>query len=457
MAAGSSAMRVGIDGFNLAMRRGTGVATYARTLSRCLHGLGHPVDVLYGMNIGARTPPALREVLFFDGLDQEHGRKPPIPFTPRWMREVTGAPFGQDAVEIPVTGRVVAQAFAGRMPHFERILNAPDLFSVAERHFRRHKRFLRVRMPDPPALMHWTYPLPITLEGARNIYTIHDLVPLRLPYTTLDNKRYYHRLIRGCLRWGDHVCTVSDASRRDILDLFAVPGERVTNTYQAFAPPARALAQSDMQVAEQLRGVFGLEPGGYFLFFGAIEPKKNLGRLIEAYLTSGLKTPLVIVGARAWRSEQDLQLIRLDAAGLGLAQAQQVRQLDYLPIAMLLTLVRGARAVVFPSLYEGFGLPVLEAMSLGTPTLTSTEGSLPEVAGDAAVSVNPYDPGAIADGLRRLDGDADLRAELSARGRRQAALFSMERYQERVAAMYAQVLAAPRGQSMLPATPRSRR
>lgn len=453
--------RVGIDGFNLAMRRGTGVATYARTLSHCLHGLGHPVDVLYGMSIGGRTPPALREVLFFDGLDQERGRKPPIPFTPRWLRELAGAPLGQDAVEIPITGRVVAQGFAGRMPHFERILNAPDLFGVAERYFRRHKRFLRVRVPDPPALMHWTYPLPITLEGARNIYTIHDLVPLRLPYTTLDNKRYYDRLIRGCLRWGDHICTVSDASRQDILDLFAPPGDRVTNTYQAFAPPAQALAQSDTQVAGQLRGVFGLEPGGYFLFFGAIEPKKNLGRLIEAYLTSGLKTPLVIVGARAWRSEQDLQLIRLDTAGLGLAQAQQVRQLDYLPIAMLLTLVRGARAVVFPSLYEGFGLPVLEAMSLGTPTLTSTEGSLPEVAGDAAVSVNPYDPGAIADGLRWLDGDAELRAELSARGRRQAARFSMERYQERVAAMYAEVLAAPRGQSMLPAgppaTPRSHR
>ncbi len=448
-------VRVGLDGFNLAMRRGTGVATYARTLSRCLHGLGHPVDAVYGMNIGARTPPALREVLFFDGLDQEGGRAPPKPLTPRWLREVSLSPRGLDAVPVPITGRVVIQALAARLPHQDRVLNAPDLFGAAERHFRRHGRFLRLRVPDPPAIMHWTYPLPIRLEGARNIYTIHDLVPLRLPYTTLDNKRFYFRLIRGCLRWGDHVCTVSEASRRDIQDLFAVAPDRVTNTYQAAIPPARALAQSDAQVAEQVRGLFGLEPGGYFLFFGAIEPKKNLGRLIEAHLTSGLATPLVIVGARAWRSEGELQLVQPSDAfgGVGAkpTRPQQVRQLDYLPAALLMTLVRGARAVVFPSLYEGFGLPVLEAMLLGTPVLTSTEGSVPEVAGDAALLVNPYDPAAIAEGLRRLDADDALRAELAGRGRRQAEQFSMSQYQARVAAMYADVLAAPAGRSMLPA------
>ena len=444
-------VRIGIDGFNLAMRRGTGVATYARTLSRCLHGLGHPVDAIYGMSIGARAPAALREVLFFDGLDQDAARPPPAPLTPRWLRELASAPRGLDAVPVPITGRVVAQAFAGRLPHQDRVLNAPDLFGVAERHFRRHGRFLRLRVPDPPAVMHWTYPLPIRLQGARNIYTIHDLVPLRLPYTTLDNKRFYFRLIRGCLRWGDHVCTVSDASRRDIQDLFGAPDDRVTNTYQAFVPPASALAQSDAQVAEGVRGLFGLEPGGYFLFFGAIEPKKNLGRLIEAHLTSGLATPLVIVGARAWRSEGELQLVRPWGADAGPTRPQAVRQLDYLPVALLMTLVRGARAVVFPSLYEGFGLPVLEAMSLGTPVLTSTEGAVPEVAGDAALLVNPYDPAAIADGLRRLDADGDLRAELAARGRRQAERFSMARYQARVAAMYADVLAAPTGRPVLAA------
>ena len=107
---------------------------------------------------------------------------------------------------------------------------------------------------------------------------------------------------------------------------------------------------------------------------------------------------------------------------------------------MLFTLVRGAKAVAFPSLYEGFGLPALEAMMLGTPVLTSNTSSLPEVVGDAALKVDPYDVRAIAGGLRALDDDAQLRARLSLAGGEQARLFTMDRYQERLAAMYDKVL-----------------
>src|SRR5690606_24547496 len=108
--------------------------------------------------------------------------------------------------------------------------------------------------------------------------------------------------------------------------------------------------------------------------------------------------------------------------GVERAQGRIVR-MEYVPFASLLNLIQGAKAVVFPSLYEGFGLPILEAMLLGTPVLTSDSSSIPEVAGDAALLVNPYDVSAILDGLRALDADADLRADLSARGRRRAALF----------------------------------
>lgn len=274
IASGGRRPRVGVDGFNLAMPRGTGIATYARNLTRALGGLGHAVDVLYGLPIGPRTPGLLREVIFFDTLDSGAGRKPPVPFTPRWLREVARAPFGTDAVEVPITGRVVSNALAARMPRYDRILNVPDLFSAADRHFRRRGRFLRVRIPDPPEVMHWTYPLPILLEGARNIYTFHDLIPLRLPYTTLDNKRAYLRLIRGCLRWGDHVCTVSEASKRDILDLFGAPAARVTNTYQASEMPAPPV-EGEEALAAWLHGLFGLRAREYFLFFGALEPKNR--------------------------------------------------------------------------------------------------------------------------------------------------------------------------------------
>ncbi len=438
----STPARIGLDGFNMAMPRGTGVATYGRELSRTLGRVGHEVDVLFGMPIGARTPELLREILFFDNLDQEKSLKVPFPMSARWLREVVGGRFGVATTEIPITGRVVADALASRMPHHDRVMNSPNLFNVANRHFRRTRRFLRVNIPNPPQIMHWTYPLPILLEGARNIYTMHDLVPLRLPYTTLDNKRAYLRLIRGCLQWGDHICTVSEASRRDILSLFPAQPDRVTNTYQTAGLPEEVKQGED--ITGWLNRLFGLAYQGYFLFYGALEPKKNIGRMIQAYLASGIKTPLVIVGGRSWKAENELRLL-VGHDGKPTQVAASVHMLEYMPSTWLGTLVRGARAVLFASLYEGFGLPVLEAMQLGTPVLTSITSSLPEVAGNAALLVDPYSPGDIAEALRALDRDPNLRAQLSEAGVEQARHFTSERYAERLAALYRNVLTSPKG------------
>lgn len=438
--------RIGLDGFNMAMPRGTGVATYGRELSRTLGRMGHSVDVLFGMSIDGRTPELLREILFFDSLESEKRRKTPIPMTPRWLREILFTSLGLASTEIPVTGLVVAEALAERMPYHDRILNAPDLFDVANRYFRRTKRFLRVRVANPPQVMHWTYPLPILMQGARNIYTMHDLVPLRLPYTTLDNKRAYLRLIRGCLRWGDHVCTVSEASRRDILSLFSVDPDRVTNTFQTAGLSEQVKPGED--IAGWLTRLFGLTYKGYFLFYGALEPKKNIGRMIQAYLASGVQTPLVIIGGRSWKAEGELRLIGT-AEGGHARGAGQIHVLDYMPGTWLGTLVRGARAVLFASLYEGFGLPVLEAMQLGTPVLSSTTSSLPEVAGAAALLVDPYDPGAIAGAMRALDDDPGLRAQMSEAGLIQAEHFAPARYAERLAALYGKVLSTPPGVPMI--------
>ena len=432
-------VRIGVDGYNLAMPRGTGVATYGRVLTEALAAMGHPVDVLYGQPISPRTSGLLREVAFFESLDQERPRPRPRLLSRPWLRETIGDYQPSTALPVPITGQVLAEGFRSRMPQFDRILNVMDLWGRAARHFARSGRFLRVRIPDPPAVMHWTYPVPVLLEGARNVYTLHDLVPLRLPFTTLDNKGGYLSLLQGCLRWGDGICTVSEASRRDILALLDAPPDRVTNTYQSAA--LGPMPVDDAGLAGWLAGVFGLQRDGYMLFFGALEPKKNVGRLLEAYLASRLGTPLVLAGGRAWKAEGELRLLNGD--GTGLPAAGAVRQFDYMPRTWLTALIRGARCVVFPSLYEGFGLPVLEAMQLGTPVITSTGGSLPEVAGDAALLVDPYSTGAITGAMQALDGDAALRGRLSAAGLRQAEAFSMPRYQERLRAFYAKVLSHP--------------
>jgi glycosyltransferase involved in cell wall biosynthesis len=441
---GFPTIRVGLDGYNLAMARGTGVATYGRNLSQAFRGLGRSIDVLYGVDVPKGSPPDLRETLFFAALGEgRSGAEAPDKLTfRRAIRRAFLSPATRDLVEIPVSGRVDARAMADRLPAFDRLFSLPSLFYLGARHFRRYGRFMTVRVPDPPAIMHWTYPLPLRLEGARNLYTLHDLVPLRLPFTSAEDRRYYDRLIRACLSTADHICTVSEASRRDILSLFDVPEDRVTNTYQSVGPPQAIVDLAPDALAQKIRALFDLVAGGYFLFFGAIEPKKNVGRLIEAYLAAEVETPLVIVGPRAWKAEGELRLLE-GAHGARLKGAERIRRIDYLPVGQLMTLVRGARAVLFPALSEGFGLPVLEAMALGAPVLAGAAGASPEVTGDAAVLVDPYDVEALTTAVRRLDEDPALRASLGARGAKRAAVFSMEAYQGRLEAVHRKVLDVP--------------
>jgi len=286
--------------------------------------------------------------------------------------------------------------------------------------------------------MHWTYPLALHVPKAKNLYTIHDLVPLRLPYTTLDSKRKYFRLIQRLSKNADHIVTVSEASKKDIINLFGVPESRITNTYQAVDIPTRYRDKPVSDVKSDVKGTFGLTYKGYFLFFGAIEPKKNVGRLVEAYLASGVTDPLIIVGKKAWRSDEELRLIA-DIT----KERVRIMLIDYASFPLLVSIIRGAKAVLFPSLYEGFGLPALEAMSLGTPVLTSNTASMPEVVGNAALQIDPYDTRALVEGIRALDSDADLRGRLAEAGPIRAQEFSPERYQARLAKLYGQFTKLP--------------
>lgn len=433
--------RILLDGLNLALDRGTGVATYARNLSYRLGALGAEIGVLYGNRASAGRDPVLREVTFFDQSE----RKVWLPKRVYGdIKRATKLRINPQAVEVPATGLVVRDAFDAQLPHFDRLYNIPELFRAATLAYDFWPRLIEPRLPHQPAVAHWTYPVPLRIRGALNIYTIHDLVPLRLPYTTLDNKRRYLRLCREIARSADHIVTVSEHSKRDIVEILGVPEERVTNTYQTAEIPARFAAKTEAQAAAEVEGAFGLGWKGYWLFFGAIEPKKNVGRLIEAFLASGSDAPLVVLGKKAWQSEEELRLLPEDNAsdallGPEVARRRRVIRLDYAPFRLLISVIRGARGLLFPSLYEGFGLPVLEAMKLGTPVITSDTSSLPEVVGDAAVTVSPYDTEAIAAAIRLLDQDAGLREELSRRGPVQAARFSPERYDERLRALYAKL------------------
>lgn len=425
---------VGIDGFNLALPQGTGVATYGFALAQAVRSLGLSVEGLFAVPVGRDA--RMREILFYEAM----GRGLPARRGPAWLRPMlhrAAVTRGLRVSQVPESGRIENAGFADRLPRFDRLLSSAHLFEHAEQHFRRTRRFLELKVPNPPSIMHWTYPIPVRLAGARNLYTLHDLVPLKLPFATLDRKRFYHRLVERCVLDADHIVTVSESSRRDIIELLGAPEDRVTNTYQ-HSPMPEGLTEEMPDV----EAIFGVRPGGYFMYFGAIEPKKNIARLAEAYLSTDTPHPLVLVGARGWQKDEELRLIDAMSRNGGRAGGRII-QLDYLPRRLVMHLVRNARAVLFPSLYEGFGLPVLEAMQLGTPVVTSNRGSLPEVAGDAAVIVDPYDVSALAGAIARVDRDPDLRAVLSRAGRSQAARFSLNEHRRHLHALYSKVLATP--------------
>lgn len=290
--------------------------------------------------------------------------------------------------------------------------------------------------------MHWTYPVPVRVKGAKNIYTLHDLVPLQLPYTTLDNKFLYLKLMKLIARKADHIVTVSENSKRDIVALLGVPENKVTNTYQAVDIPSSYLDFSIEELKVDLEGSFRLQHKNYLLFYGAIEPKKNVGRIIEAYLASNIDKPLVVVGMSAWKSDQELRVLT-GFEGRDLLRKRRIVRVPYVSFVQLVNLIRGATAVVFPSLYEGFGLPILESMVCGTPVITSNIGSMKEIAGDAALLVDPYNTREIKEAITAIVSNSSLQSEKSMLGYKVAACYSSERYRDRLERLYEKVGGPP--------------
>ncbi|HET9159556.1 MAG TPA: glycosyltransferase family 1 protein [Caulobacteraceae bacterium] len=434
--------KICIDGFNLALPKGSGIATYGRNLNAAHRGLGYETQIIYGPNGAVGRNSLLNEVALNDA--PEAARTPNVL---RRYRSTLTSSTGRTARRVPTSGLVMPSPASQRV-QCDVVWAARDLFHTANRCYATYKRFTPLRLLDRkahPQIVHWTAPLPLVVPGLPNIYTMHDLVPLRLPFTTLDNKRRFYFLCKKLCRTADHIVTVSESARRDLIEMFGVDERRVTNTYQSVSLPPALLAKSDEDVASEVEAGFNLTWRRYFLYFGAVEPKKNLGRIIEAYLGSGATDPLVIVGADGWLTELETKMLYDDLVVVqsvrdnAIRRADRIRRYDYLPLASLVSLIRGAKATIFPSLYEGFGLPVLESMLLGTPVLTSTAGSLPEVAGDAAVTVDPFDGIAIKRGIQALDADEDLRQELARRGRAQAEKFNLPAYQDRLEAVYAAI------------------
>jgi glycosyltransferase involved in cell wall biosynthesis len=283
------------------------------------------------------------------------------------------------------------------------------------------------------------YVLP-PLVRCRSVVTIHDCIHLMFPQY-LPNRfalAYARTSIALAARRATRVMTVSESSKRDILRFVDAKPEKIDVIYNAFDERfgVEPLEEAVVRVREryQLHDEF-------VLYAGNVKPHKNLERLIEAFdlvRKRGLdRLKLVMIGDEISKY-----------AGLRRAVHQHqlhkyVRFLGYLPEETLAVMYRLAGVFVFPSLYEGFGLPPLEAMASGTPVVTSNVSSLPEVAGDAAVLVDPYSPQAIADGIYQVLTDESLRRSLRQKGVARAAQFSWEQSVRRIRAIYGEAADGP--------------
>ncbi|MEW6231871.1 MAG: glycosyltransferase family 1 protein [Chloroflexota bacterium] len=283
-------------------------------------------------------------------------------------------------------------------------------------------------------LLHSTDHLLPPLRRVRTVFTVHDLVFLFFPEYHLPLNRWYLTLMMPrFIRRADAVITVSECSRRDLVRLYRLDQARIHVIYEGIDDHFRPV--EDREVLAAVRRQYGL-PDGFILYVGTIEPRKNLTTLLKAYQTlkgQGLESKLVIVGKKGWLYQDFFRRLR----ELGLEG--QVIFPGYVPDDDLPAIYSAAQVFAFPSLYEGFGLPPLEAMACGAPVVCSNTSSLPEVVGDAAILVNPRDVGEIVAAIERVIADSTLRDAMRAKGIAQAAKFSWERAARETLEVYANV------------------
>lgn len=274
------------------------------------------------------------------------------------------------------------------------------------------------------------------LQQVPVVATLYDAIPLMAPYWVNPKlRRLKNLLLRRTAAWADHVIAISEAMVPDLVRYLGVREDAIS-----VVPPGvdqRFFGPTDPLRMQQILDRYRLCPG-YVLTVGTLQPRKNFVRLIGAHrsLPKSLRRahPLVIVGRDGWRTAEILREIAyMEAAGDG-------HWLRFVPQQDLHALYRAARVFAFPSLYEGFGLPVLEAFASNVPVVTSTTSALPEAAGDAAVLVNPESEGEIADALRMVLGDAGLVQDLRRRGVERARKFSWERCATETVTVYHRVL-----------------
>src|SRR2546429_98716 len=262
-----------------------------------------------------------------------------------------------------------------------------------------------VALNPPDVLFVPSHTMPILHRPSlRTVVTIHDLGAEFLPqYHQFPQKLYLNRTTEYVAKYATHLIAVSEATKRDLMTKLGVPARRITVVYESW--DRELFHEPSQEEVGRVKKKYKLEKD-YLLFVGTIQPRKNLERLIEAFAGARVSQDLVLAGKPGWMNEPIYMAAR--RSGMG----NRVKFVNHVPNADLPGLYGGATALTFPSLYEGFGIPVLEAMACGTVVLTSSTSSLPEVGGDAALYVEPEKVESIRAGIEEIVSNDKLRHRL---------------------------------------------
>ena len=288
-----------------------------------------------------------------------------------------------------------------------------------------HHRFEQWSLPIElarlrPRVLHSVDFIPPLRRRFRSVITVHDLAFLRYPETmTAESHRYYGQLDRA-VRSAERFVAVSEATRADLIALLGADDARIRVIPHGLDPFCSPRSEVEQARVRQRHGL----AGRFVLWVGTFEPRKNVPTLLRAFASMRDRDPtltLALVGRRGWLDAPIFELIQTTRLGRG------VQVLEGVPRADLPGLYSAAAAFAFPSRYEGFGLPILEAMACGAPVVAADVSSLPEVLGEAGLLVSPDDPDSLAEALRRVLDDPALAAELRHRGLARAAQFSWDR------------------------------
>jgi glycosyltransferase involved in cell wall biosynthesis len=305
----------------------------------------------------------------------------------------------------------------------------------------------RARLPIPVQvavgqvnLYHATdFVLPPTLHGTKTLLTVHDLSFVRVPEAASPNlKAYLDVVVPRSVKRAYHILADSQATKDDLIALYSTPPDKITVLLSGVDAHFRRI--DDLEQWSRIRSKYNIPTRPYIFSCGTVQPRKNYSRLIQALArlrANGYDLGLVIAGGRGWLEDPIYATIR-DTGMEGYVHLIGFADDDDLP-----TLYSAATCLSFATLYEGFGLPVLEAMACGTPVVTAAVSSLPEVAGDAALMIDPLDLDALVSALERLVGDQALRSTLVELGYERARQFTWERAASQLQQIYTNLLTTP--------------